>query len=442
MNYQIVHAKMEEICKALPDNTFDGLLCDPPYGLKFMNKKWDYDVPTTAQWREVYRVMKPGAYLVAFGGTRTYHRMVCAIEDAGFDIRDQLAWIYGSGMPKSMNASKQADKTAGVTRPVIGPDPNAARRNVNTPKTQGIIGQFNGPQNCPVTGDVTELAKEFHGYGTGLKPCLEPIVLARKPFSGSLILNLGAWGTGCLNIDGSRIEYASEADRIALAAGVENVRARGGVRDNSWKNTSDLSGANPAHDAGRWPGNVIFDEDTAALLDALVGDRPSTLSGRADPSVVHDNPGDNGGASWFGGGNSRVYADNGGPSRFFYVAKANRKERDLGCESLPAKTGGEATGRTDGSIGTQNPRAGAGRTGGSRNTHPTVKPVALTEWLARLILPPGGNRSLFVPFAGVGSEMAGGLRAGWTSVLGAESDPENEGFIQIANLRIPALVAR
>ena len=339
--FQIVHGRVEDILPLLPDNYFDGVLCDPPYGLKFQGKRWDYKVPSAEAWAHVLRVCKPGAYLMAFGGPKTYHRVVCNIEDAGWEIRDYVEWIFGTGQAKS------------------APEEMTAK-----------------------------------GYRSNLSPGHEPICVARKPLEGTLAENFARWGTGCLAVD------------------------------------------NGANERGNWPKNVVLDEDAAAELDALIGERPSTLTGRADPTKTHENPGDNGGTSWFGGGNSKVYADSGGPSRFFYRAKVSRKERDMGCEDLPIIGGGAATGRKEGQEGLKNGRAGAGRTGNVRNNHPTLKPVALTTWLATLLLPPGPGRNLLVPFAGTGSEMAGGLRAGWSTVLGIEMEAP---YIPIATRRIPAL---
>lgn len=332
---------MEDILQLFPDNTFDAAMCDPPYGFKFQGKKWDYQVPSAEQWAHLLRVCKPGAYLASFGGPKTYHRVACNIEDGGWEIRDMVPWIFGTGQAKSA--------------------PEAATQK---------------------------------GYRSNLAPGQEPICIARKPLEGTLTENFARWGTGCLAIDDGR------------------------------------------NDRGNWPKNLVLDDETAAELDEWIGERPSTLTGRADPTKTHENPGDNGGTSWFGGGNSRVYADSGGPSRFFYCAKVNRKERDIGCDDLPIIGGGEATGRKEGQAGLKNGRAGAGRTGNVRNNHPTLKPVSLTTWLAKLLKPPGEGRNIIVPFAGTGSEMAGALRAGWTTVLGIEMGAE---YIPIANRRIPAL---
>ena len=357
--FQIVHGEVETVLSTLPDNIFDGVFCDPPYGLSFMGKKWDYQVPTASLWAQVLRVCKPGAALLAFGGTRTYHRMVVQIEDAGWEIRDQLAWMYGSGFPKSLSLPG--------------------------------------------------------GYGTALKPAYEPICLARKPLEGTVEGNLARWGCGILDIERCRIgtEVLPEA-----TAG----QARVGTFERGVMVTPER--------VGRWPANVLMDEEAGQILDAQSGNRPG-MSGGGKHKAGYE-------GSMFGGPDCGLVrpADNGGASRFFYSAKASRKERDLGCEDLPPRTGGETTDRTDGSKGLDSPRAGAGRKGGARNHHPTVKPLSLTEYLARLIMP-GPGRNLLVPFSGSGSEVAGGLRAGWGSVLGIEMEAD---YIPIATRRIPALV--
>jgi site-specific DNA-methyltransferase (adenine-specific) len=224
-------------------------------------------------------------------------------------------------------------------------------------------------------------------------------VLARKPLAGTVAANALEHGCGALAIDASRIAYASEADRAAMSAGVEAIRARGGVLENSWKNSSDLSGANPAHAAGRWPANVLLDEAAAAMLDEQSGESVSTPV-RAHVSTGAILP--------FSFRTAGGFSDSGGASRFFYVAKASRSEREAGCEG---------------------------------NAHPTVKPIALTTYVARLLLPPPGARPrrLLVPFSGSGSEVIGALLAGWDEVIGIEIDDE---YRRIAEARIAHWMAR
>lgn len=395
MRYALALGGVLETLKTYPDNTFHGLFCDPPYGFKFMNKKWDYDVPSVEIWQECLRVLRPGGLLLSFGGPRTFHRLACGIEDAGFELRDCLMWLFGKGFPKSQNISLAIDNAAGAERQVVGTRVLTGNAAISTKDKGGTYGVQVGSatKEVQVTAPATELAQEWDGYGTALKPAYEPVILARKPLDGTMAENIAKWGCGGLAIDACRVG-----------------------------------------DEGRWPANLILDEEAGALLDATVGSSPSTLTGRADPKRKHKNPSDKEGKSWFGGGASSVYADSGGPSRFFYCPKVSTKERELGCESLPLKSAGECTEREDGSAGLNNPRAGAGRGGGARNHHPTLKPIALTEYLAKLILPPSGG-VLLVPFSGSGSEIIGALKAGWPAVMGIERESE---YVEIAKCRIPA----
>ena len=198
MSMKLIQGDCLEVMKALPDNSVDSCVTDPPYGLKFMGKKWDYNVPTVEQWKEVYRVMKPGAFLLSFGGTRTYHRMVVNIEDAGFEIRDQIQWLYGSGFPKSLDVGKAVDKLQGNERETIGPSKYNARR-PNPPISE--IHKQGGYQET-----VTKGQSDFEGFGTALKPANEPICLARKPLSEKTVAaNVLRWGCGGLNIDKCRV---------------------------------------------------------------------------------------------------------------------------------------------------------------------------------------------------------------------------------------------
>lgn len=393
----LIEGESRAVLSRFPENRFDACVTDPPYELTaarrtsppphadnpygrhrvgvngdskpvggFMGKEWDgtgiaFDVEF---WREVLRVLKPGAHLLAFGGSRTSHRMVCAIEDAGFEVRDSLHWFYGQGFPKSLNVGS--------------------------------------------------------GRGTALKPGHEPICLARKPLIGTVAANVAQWGTGALNIDACRIAIEGETGRWG-----------GGTRAGGFVDTGAASGSGQPngkrHDAGRWPANVLLDPEAAAELDEQSGERGAAAPVRgSEPSAASNGLVTNARARVPGA----FHADSGGASRFFYVAKPSRKERDQGCDHLPAKSGGEATGRTDGSAGAGNPRAGAGRTGGARNFHPTVKPVELMRYLVRLVTPPGG--SVFDPFLGSGTTgMAAQLEG--RGFLGIEREAE---YMQIALARI------
>ncbi|MCA3159527.1 MAG: site-specific DNA-methyltransferase, partial [Burkholderiales bacterium] len=191
----------------LPDCSVDAVVTDPPYGLSFMGKKWDYDVPSVEVWAECLRVLKPGGHLLAFAGTRTQHRMAVRIEDAGFEIRDMIAWVYGSGFPKSLDVSKAIDKAAGAEREVIGPNPNSR------PNMVRVEASVLAPRvDAPLTAPATDAARQWQGFGTSLKPALEPITVARKPLTGTVAENVLEHGTGAINVDGCRVEGRERTD--------------------------------------------------------------------------------------------------------------------------------------------------------------------------------------------------------------------------------------
>lgn len=410
----------------MPDNSFHGCLTDPPYGLSFMGHQWDHGVPSAEVWREVLRVLRPGAHLLAFGGTRTFHRLTCAIEDAGFEVRDCLMWLYGSGFPKSLNVSKALDQAAGARREVVGPDPEAARRNRKTPQFGGTAMNtydpgYDGPLGrMAITAPATEAARQWSGYGSALKPAFEPIILARKPLDGTVAQNVQRWGCGALAIDASRVGTGGGDDYGRSAANATGtVSAHEGFGGKAFK-IAERSGEY-ASALGRWPANVILDEEAGAALDAQSGNMPSTLTGRADPAKAHAHPADPAKrrGSMFGGA-SRFFKQcdyTEEDARFIYCAKASRKERDAGLEDFET----QATSRYGEQGQEPSPQQTPRKPVEQRNVHPTVKPLALTTYLARLILPPVEGARLLVPFCGSGSEMLGGTRAGWSHVEGIDS---------------------
>jgi len=393
--------------KSLPENSIDSVVCDPPYELGFMGKSWDasgiaYNVD---MWKEVLRVMKPGAHLLAFGGTRTYHRMACAIEDAGFEIRDQLQWLYGSGFPKSFNIGKGVDKLQGNQREEIGLHPNPAGSSGEVMKT-GL------KQECLLTKGNSV----WEGWGSALKPMNEPICLARKPLSEKTIVeNCLKWGVGGLNIDDSRIFCGTEHMR-------GNVGAK--VTESDWKNNSGFAKPFVATDSplGRFPGNVLLDEEAAELLDEQSG----------IVSQGHWSKTKTTGFGEFGNGKSEYFGvglkdkTKSGASRFFYVAKASKSERNKGCDELPfgdapgSKRSTPAEGRNN-ALG--NPR---------QNHHPTVKPVRLMEYLVRLVTPRGGV--VLDPFMGSGTTGIACRNLGF-KFIGIEKEKE---YFDIAKERIKA----
>ncbi|MFT2166378.1 DNA-methyltransferase [Citrobacter freundii] len=365
MTYQLHVGRCEEVLKTLPDNSVDAIVTDPPYGLSFMNHKWDYDVPTVEQWQECLRVLKPGGHILAFGGSRTYHRLVVNVEDAGFEVRDQILWIYGSGFPKSHN-----------------------------------------------------LDGEFDGWGTALKPAHEPIVMARKPFKKTVSANMTEHGTGAINIDDCRIPTDE-----ALSGGARALLSH--QRDG----TEPVADYEQAPE-GRWPANIIHDgsdvvvsefPDAKGQQGALTGNEPSSKMGSANCYGKMDRRHES---------TPRIDSSK-SAARFFYCAKVKPKERDEGLERFIATSASDMTGgRKEGSVGINDPRAGAGRTNGAKNNHPTVKPIALMSYLCRLITPPGGT--VLDPWMGSGSTGRAAIEEGF-SFIGIDLNPD---YVTIASARI------
>lgn len=407
--WTLIEGDCLEAMKRLRENSIDSVVTDPPYELGFMSKAWDSSGiafrPET--WAAVLRVLKPGGHLLAFGGSRTFHRIACAIEDAGFEIRDTLSWMYGTGFPKSLDVSKAIDAAAGAERKILGQRHRAATGR----GSQGDGGYAFG-EDFAVTAPATSAARQWEGWGTALKPAWEPVIMARKPLAGTVAANVQAHGTGALNIDGCRIATNENLNGGAYAEASSKERSgslEGGVLG--------ATGRAYVQPSGRWPANVVLDEEAAAALDAQTG----MLKSGAGQKNTRRSTGEIF-KSRATSANDQIYTSSeGGASRFFYVAKASRSERDTGCEALPARSAGEATDREDSTDGLSSPRAGAGRTGGARNSHPTVKPIALMRWLVRLVTPPGGY--VFDPFTGSGTTGVAALQEGFV-FGGCEREPE------------------
>jgi DNA modification methylase len=279
----IYNGDCREILQALPDDSVDAVVTDPPYGLAFMGKRWDYDVPDVEVWAECLRVLKPGGHLLAFAGTRTQHRMAVRIEDAGFEIRDMIAWVYGSGFPKSLDVSKAIDKAAGAEREVVGSKKSGIASSHSTfgdDNWKGI-----GQEQYNITAPATPEAKQWSGWGTALKPALEPITVARKPLCGTVAENVLQYGTGGLNVDGCRVE--AEERPLIQNAGKPDPRGEGF----SGKFGSAAAGITTL---GRWPANLIHDGS-----DEVVGLFPSEDGEKSE-------------------------------ARFFYTAKADKTDRGHG----------------------------------------------------------------------------------------------------------------
>jgi DNA modification methylase len=397
-----------DILPTLPDNSVDSIVTDPPYELGFMGKKWDSSgiAYSVELWQQCYRVLKPGGHLLAFGGSRTWHRLAVAVEDAGFEMRDSIAWLYGSGFPKSMDISKALDKAAGAEREQI-PATGGLHKNRNlNDDSWSKIGEDNPLMDSAIP--ATDEAKKWAGWGTALKPAFEPVVVARKPLIGTVAANVLVWGVGGLNIDGSRI---GTTDKFGGGAKGKSGFAAG----------YDGDGWTAGSDQGRWPANIILDEYTAGLLDEQSG------ISKSSPTLGHNRKGNQVGddrtskaAGMYGDGawiSGSQHNDSGGASRFFYVAKASKKDRNEGLDDLPEIRHADRE-SADG-VGGANPRNRTNQA--KQNFHPTVKPTALMEYLIRLVTPAGGV--VLDPFTGSGSTGKAALLNGY-KFIGCELTPE------------------
>jgi DNA modification methylase len=403
--FELHHGDCLEVMSGMDADSVDAIVTDPPYGLSFMGKNWDHGIPGNPFWEQALRVAKPGAHLLAFGGTRTFHRLVCAIEDAGWEIRDCVMWVYGSGFPKSLDVGKAIDKAAGAKREVVGKNHNGAGNKPNGNSFDDDNYEWN--KVVDITAPATEAAKQWDGWGTSLKPAWEPIILARKPLSGTVAENVLRHGVGGLNVD---------ASRIGTDAGWSYPNGRGGQgwhgNESLSKNLTDPISASK----GRFPANLIHDGS-----DEVVALFPETTSGISRPAGAGN------GSSMFAGANRTGFTigDSGSAARFFYTAKADKRDRDEGLtgterpcgmmedDNYPIKTG-----------------SGNIRETKRRNHHPTVKPTSLMRYLCKLITPPNGI--ILDPFTGSGSTGKAAMLEKF-KFIGIEQDAE---YIAIANARI------
>lgn len=409
MTVTVLPGDMLERLAEMEPASLDACVTDPPYGLAFMGKGWDHAVPGVDYWRAVHRVLKPGAHVFAFGGTRTFHRMVCAIEDAGFEIRDQFGFMYGSGFPKSLNVSKNIDKAAGARGTFGAPKSEAHAGWIERGRMRGGDGHegYVRPwMDDPAAVDnaarqyipATPEAAKWQGWGTAAKPSFEPICLARKPLDGTVAANVLKHGTGAINVDACRVEFSGDRDRAAAAAArYAETRARGNGRQSQSIGKESRDGTNtydPQAIAGRWPPNTLHD-GSPEVLSAFARFGESVSSDRERNNNVSI-----GGKAAYGGGEAFVgagHADSGTAARFF-------PSLGFGDDDLRFWYGGKA-----------------GADDRLASKHPTVKPVALMRWLVRLITPPGGT--VLDPFAGTGTTGAAAIREGFNAVL-IEREPE------------------
>ena len=395
--------------KDLDDNSVDSIVTDPPYGIDFMGKKWDYDVPSTEIWEQALRVLKPGGYLLAFAGTRTQHRMAVRIEDAGFEIRDMIAWVYGSGFPKSHNVGKAVDAVikTGKSNP-------KALRQTRMGENYVPTGQKDYERGRMFSSDIENdnieqvIDNDWKGWGTALKPALEPITVARKPLEEKTVAkNVLKYGTGGINIDESRVP--SYGDKLGGGSKDKHNFADKEGWDRPWMHDEEHVKKNKEKQAekvakaetlGRFPANLIHDGS-----DEVTSMFPHTKSGKLTPDMnVKASTG------WAGGSTANrvkntFTGDEGSAARFFYCAKTSKKDRNEGLDDFEKK-----------------------------NNHPTVKPTDLMRYLVTMVTPKGGTT--LDPFMGSGS-TGRGAKLGGFNFIGIELDPD---YLDIAKARIDAIV--
>jgi site-specific DNA-methyltransferase (adenine-specific) len=413
--------------KGLDDNSVDSIVTDPPYGISFMAKKWDYDVPSVEVWKEAMRVLKPGGHALIACGTRTQHRMVVNIEDAGFEIRDVVSWIYGSGFPKSLNISKAIDKAAGAEREKVEATGSLHKNTNLNDDGWSKIGSDKPlmDSNTP----ATEAAKQWDGWGTALKPACEFFTLCRKPLSEKTIAkNVIKWGTGGINIDGCRV--GTETIKTCAKKEMYGSSSRATDQEQGYRpRKTDTRVCPESTHQGRFPANLIHD-GSQEVLDLF----PETKSaGRARAGGKSEQGGE-GGLLGVGNhtGNGMRYGDNGGSAaRFFYCPKASKKDRNEGCEELEEVPLYTKTGDTRPCNQGDSPTSIGSTVGKARNNHPTVKPTALMAYLCRLITPTGGV--VLDPYMGSGSTGKAAVSEGF-SFTGIELDPD---YYEICKARIP-----
>lgn len=374
---ELIHGHCLKILKKYPNNIFDSIVTDPPYGIKFMGNKWDYTVPSVEIWRECLRVLKPGGLLFSFASPKTQHRMAVNIEDAGFEIRDMIMWVYGSGMPKGKNISKGIDKKFGKIGKVIGKKIYADGHIQNSTKVRstetGVYGF--SKKDTPDPSEMiilpeTELAKKWEGWQSDLKPSMEPITIARKPFSGTVVDNVLKWGTGALNIDACRIPVDLNVDdpRLGGEGSWKTNKAAKNVYAGGFSGTDITSSV-----AGRYPANLIHDGSEEVLKQF-----PNTKSGTNCIRKKPHKTSSMSGTLNLTGVEEISYGDAGNASRFFYCAKATKEDR------------------------------------GEGNNHNTVKPNALMRYLCKMATQPGGL--ILDPFMGSGSTGKAALQEGFDFV--------------------------
>lgn len=400
--YRLYQGNMLDMLDVIEPESVDSIVTDPPYELNFMNKGWDNSGVAFRKetWERCFRVLKSGGYLLAFGGSRTFHRIACAIEDAGFEIRDTIMWVFGSGFPKSMNIGLAIDKKNGVESEVVGKTQAHGYSNIM------IGGQYEKGNGEKYT-DIKQARNEWNGYGTQLKPAYEPVIVARKPCEGTIVENVLKHSVGCINIDECRVPFEDTPNPATNPLyrqehGYKHDRSKS-MAENSVVKFSTSPSEKPISPLGRFPANVILTYDDTDF-DEVCGGFPNTNGDTRTSKPTYDK-------SIWGNGKSVMsnclYNDSGSAARYFYCAKATRRDRDEGLERLSSK-----------------------------NVHPTVKPCDLMQYLVRLVTPRGGT--VLDPFNGSGSTGKAVMyenrdRGADYKYIGIELTPE---YLPIAKARI------
>ena len=424
-----------EILQTLEDNSVDSVVCDPPYHLTstkgaskgFMGKEWDGgDIAfRTDVWKECLRVLKPGGHLLAFSSSRTYHRIAVAIEDAGFDIRDQILWIYGQGFPKSHKIGKSIQKLSGDVKVVGKKTGMGTTGNSYVSSNEKYIGGDKGVYKKEY--DDIEINNDYEGWGTALKPAHEPIVMARKPLSEkSIAENVIKWGTGGINIDECRIPANWEDERPPSWFNSGKSKSGEPTYGGNLKTLTDSTLGERLNDGGRFPANIILDEEAGKVLDEQSGVLNKQGKCKTDDKSGWQN-------QYVGGDGvnpveRKLYLDTGGASRFFYCPKTSSKEKNMGLEGLPEKQNiHRATNNGTGDVSKGMERFA---TQPKMNHHPTVKPIKLMEYLIKLVTPKGGV--VMDCFMGSGSTGVAARNLGF-KFIGIEREQE---YMDIAKQRI------
>lgn len=384
-SYKIYNGDMLDMLQVIKPESIDAIVCDPPYELGFMNKSWDSTGIAFKKetWQNCFEVLKPGGYLLAFGGSRTYHRIACAIEDAGFEIRDCIMYLYGTGFSKSYNIGLAIDKKNGV-------DNRTGNIRTDGVNNQNICYDFKAMKP---KFEERIAQNEWQGWGTCLKPAYEPIIVARKPFKGSVVDNIIKYRVGGLNIDECRIENTN-ADNYDLEK--RQVSKAVGSNNDGWflDKMRNYSVKHGVVDNGRFPANVILTYDETDF-DEVCGGMPYTKNNTKTHSAKNSDNNVNFNASK--SVNVIGYEDSGSASRYFYCAKASKKDRDEGLDAFEERK------TTDGCIraNVETARKFGANSALRKNIHPTCKPTELMQYLVRLVSPKGAT--ILDPFMGSGS---------------------------------------